>query len=156
MEESFDRELARAMRHESTVGLIIFDIDNFKRFNDQYGHRAGDTALIQVGAMLRGIIRAEDVACRYGGEEFAILFPASNAASARAVAERVCVALGAERFEFDGKPFRITVSAGIADAAEAPADRDEVLFRADKALYAAKEAGRNRVETWKKDVGSRT
>src|SRR3990172_4924089 len=75
MEESFDRELARAARHESTVGLIVFDIDNFKHFNDQFGHRAGDTALIQVGVFLRDIIRAEDVACRFGGDEFAAIMP---------------------------------------------------------------------------------
>src|SRR3989304_3931068 len=75
MEESFDRELARATRHQSTVGLIMFDIDNFKHFNDQFGHRAGDTALIQVGVFLRDIIRAEDVACRFGAEELAGILP---------------------------------------------------------------------------------
>jgi len=148
-ETRLSEEWSRLARYGAPLAVALFDLDRFKTLNDSLGHAAGDRAIRRFGEILRAAVRATDVACRYGGEEFAILFPASNAASARAVAERVCVALSAERFEFDGKPFRITVSAGIADVAAAPADRDEVLFRADKALYAAKEAGRNRVETWR-------
>ncbi|MGH9398989.1 MAG: GGDEF domain-containing protein, partial [Thermoanaerobaculia bacterium] len=136
-------------RYGAPLAVALFDLDRFKSVNDSLGHAAGDLAIRRFGEILRTAVRVTDVACRYGGEEFAILFPASDALSARAVAERVRLALEAEGFQFDAVPFRITVSAGIADLAGAePAGRDEILFRADKALYAAKERGRNRVETW--------
>jgi two-component system, cell cycle response regulator len=147
-ETRLSEEWARRSRYGAPLAVALFDLDQFKALNDSLGHAAGDRAIRRFGEILRAAVRATDVACRYGGEEFAILFPASDAASARAVAERVRLALSAEAFEFDGARFHITVSAGIADAATSPAERDDVLFRADKALYAAKEAGRNRVEIW--------
>lgn len=149
-ETRLSEEWARLARYGAPVAVALFDLDSFKSLNDSLGHAAGDRAIRRFGEILRGAVRATDVACRYGGEEFAILFPASDAVSARAVAERVRLGLAAERFEFDGSPFRITVSAGIADgAAASPTGREEILFRADKALYAAKEAGRNKVEVWR-------
>ena len=148
-ETRLSEEWARLARYGAPVAIALFDLDRFKQLNDSLGHAAGDTAIRRFGEILKGAVRATDVACRYGGEEFAILFPASESASALAVAERVRLALQAESFEFDGTPFRITVSAGIASGdATIPSGRDEILFRADKALYAAKEKGRNRVETF--------
>jgi diguanylate cyclase (GGDEF)-like protein len=147
-ETRLSEEWARLSRYGAPLAVALFDLDRFKDLNDSLGHAAGDSAIRRFGEILRGAVRATDVACRYGGEEFAILFPSSDSPSARAVAERVRLALSGERFTFDGTPFRITVSAGIADAGAAPTDREEVLFRADKALYAAKGAGRNRVEVF--------
>ncbi len=147
-ETRLSEEWERLARYGAPVAVALFDLDRFKQLNDSLGHAAGDAAIRRFGEILRSAVRATDVACRYGGEEFAILFPASEAASALAVAERVRLALQAESFEFDGTPFRITVSAGIASGDAKPAGRDEILFRADKALYAAKEKGRNRVETF--------
>ena len=148
MEESFDRELARAIRHESTVGLIIFDIDNFKRFNDQYGHRAGDTALIQVGAMLRGIIRAEDVACRYGGEEFAVIMPGAplevTIQRAEAIAEAVRELIVRESGGEGLGP--LTVSLGVANFPDHGETQKDLVDAADLALFAAKRAGRDCVQ----------
>jgi diguanylate cyclase (GGDEF)-like protein len=149
-ETRLSEEWARLERYGAPVAVALFDLDRFKLLNDSLGHAAGDTAIRRFGQILRSAVRATDVACRYGGEEFAILFPASDDASARAVAERVRLSLHTESFEFDGAPFRITVSAGIASGeAASPGGRDEILFRADKALYAAKDKGRNRVETWR-------
>jgi diguanylate cyclase (GGDEF)-like protein len=149
-ETRLSEEWARLERYGAPVAVALFDLDRFKLLNDSLGHAAGDSAIRRFGQILRSAVRATDVACRYGGEEFAILFPASDAVSARAVAERVRLSLHAESFEFDGAPFRITVSAGIASGEAASAGgRDEILFRADKALYAAKDMGRNRVETWR-------
>jgi diguanylate cyclase (GGDEF)-like protein len=148
-------EWERRARYGAPLAVALFDLDRFKGLNDSLGHAAGDRAIRRFGQILAGAVRATDVACRYGGEEFAILFPASDAASARAVAERVRKALAAERFEFAETAFRITVSAGVADAGvEGPAEREELLFRADEALYAAKEAGRNRIEVWRLPASS--
>lgn len=148
-------EWERRARYGAPLSVALFDLDRFKGLNDSLGHAAGDRAIRRFGGILAGAVRATDVACRYGGEEFAILFPASEAPSARAVAERVRRALAEERFEFNETAFRITVSAGVADAAaEGPAERDELLFRADAALYAAKDAGRNRVEIWRRPATS--
>jgi diguanylate cyclase (GGDEF)-like protein len=151
-ETRLSEEWARRERYGSELAVALFDLDRFKALNDSLGHAAGDRAIRRFGEILRAAVRVTDVACRYGGEEFAVLFPASDAASARAVAERVRLGLAAERFEFDGAPFRITVSTGIAEAPAMSAGRNEILFRADKALYLAKERGRNRVEIWREDA----
>ena len=155
LETRLAEEWARRNRYGAPLAVALFDLDRFKGVNDSLGHAAGDRAIRRFGEILSGAVRATDVACRYGGEEFAILFPASDALSARAVAERVRLSLAAERFEIEGKPFRVTVSAGVAAADSAgPTTREELLFHADKALYAAKEHGRNRVKVWD-EVGPR-
>ena len=105
-----------------------FDLDRFKALNDSLGHAAGDAAIRRFGEIVREAVRATDIACRYGGEEFAILFPESDAR--RGPRGRRARAPGASRpsgFEFAGKPFRITVSAGVAEAEGTPPDRDEML-----------------------------
>jgi diguanylate cyclase (GGDEF)-like protein len=106
-------------------------------------------AIRRFGEILKAAVRASDLACRYGGEEFAVLFPETAARPAFSVAERVRRAIEREPFASDGRPFRVTVSAGIADTADLADDGPhELLFRADKALYAAKDEGRNRVRQW--------
>ena len=142
-------EWARHRRYESPVSVALFDLDHFKRINDTLGHGAGDMAIRRFGEILRATVRATDLAARYGGEEFAVLFPETGARPALAVADRVRRALERERFESEGKPFQVTVSAGVADTNELLEDeRDQLLFRADKALYAAKDEGRNRTRLW--------
>jgi diguanylate cyclase (GGDEF)-like protein len=125
----------------------MVDVDHFKRFNDTFGHDAGDLVLKNIGELLRRSIRQGDVACRYGGEEFMLVFPGTSASEAVDVAERVRE--GARRLEIvyrNQALGRITVSLGVAAypmAGETPA---ELIDAADQTLYAAKNAGRDRVE----------
>ena len=146
-ESRLAEEWARGERYGTPLAVAIFDLDRFKSVNDTFGHAAGDRVLRRFGEIVRREIRTSDVACRYGGEEFAVLFAESTAASASAVAERIRRALKRHEFEWEGKPFRATVSAGIAGSGETR-ERAALLFHADKALYAAKEKGRNRVVVW--------
>jgi two-component system cell cycle response regulator len=142
-------EIRFAVRHEKSLALLFVDIDHFKKINDEYGHLAGDEVLAGVARVMTATIRAEDVLARYGGEEFAVLFPETGSRPALAVADRVRRALERERFESEGKAFQVTVSAGVADTQELLEDeRGQLLFRADKALYAAKDEGRNRARLW--------
>ncbi len=148
-ETRLTEEWARHRRYASTVSVALFDLDHFKRINDTLGHGAGDLAIRRFGEILRAAVRSSDLACRYGGEEFAVLFPETSAHSAEAVAKRVCRAIERETFESEGRAFHVTASAGVADTAELEEDeRHQLLFRADQALYAAKDEGRNRVRSW--------
>jgi diguanylate cyclase (GGDEF)-like protein len=135
-------EWARQERYGAPLAVAILDLDHFKSVNDTYGHPAGDRVLRRFGEIVRGEIRSSDVACRYGGEEFAILF-----AEASAVAERIRRALKREAFAWEGKPFHATVSAGVSGAEDAR-EPATLLFRADEAVYRAKDGGRNRVVVW--------
>ena len=142
-------EWVRHRRYRSPVSVALFDLDHFKSINDSLGHGAGDLAIRRFGEILRAAVRSSDLPCRYGGEEFAVLFPETSAKAALGVAERVRKALEREPFESESKTFRVTVSAGIADTADLEEDeRHQLLFRADQALYAAKDEGRNRVRVW--------
>ncbi len=142
-------EWARHRRYASTMSVALFDLDHFKRVNDTLGHGAGDVAIRSFGKALRAAVRSSDIACRYGGEEFAVLFPETSARAALGVAERVRRTIERETFESDGRPFHVTASAGLADTADLQEDEPhQLLFRADQALYAAKDEGRNRVRLW--------
>jgi diguanylate cyclase (GGDEF)-like protein len=145
-------EWARRDRYETPLSVACFDLDRFKGINDTLGHAAGDLVIRKFGEIIRGVVRASDLACRFGGEEFAALFPNTSASAARSVADRIRRALERQRFEIDGRDFWVTVSAGVADAAavsgwEDP-DPHQLLVRADQAMYAAKAGGRNRVRLW--------
>jgi diguanylate cyclase (GGDEF)-like protein len=146
-ESRLAEEWARRERYGTPLAVAIFDLDRFKNVNDTLGHAAGDRVLRRFGEIARGEIRSSDVACRYGGEEFAVLFAESTASAASAVAERIRRTLRRQEFEWEGKTFRATVSAGVAGAEETR-ERAQLLFHADKALYSAKEKGRNRVVVW--------
>ncbi len=135
-DEELRREIARARRSGEPLSLVLLDIDNFKRFNDEHGHQAGDALLRDAAIAWRMHVRVTDFLARYGGEEFALLLPACPPPKALAIIERLRSALpGAE-----------TCSAGVAywDSDE---DADEFFARADRALYEAKRAGRDRVVT---------
>jgi diguanylate cyclase (GGDEF)-like protein len=139
-----ERELERARRFSLPLALALFDVDHFKAINDRHGHPAGDVVLQEVARRLQAQVRSVDWVARFGGEEFAVIAVQADRAGGRIVAERVCAALAAEGFSVPGAPAALTLSAGVAacpaDAATAPA----LVAAADRALYAAKHAGRNR------------
>jgi diguanylate cyclase (GGDEF)-like protein len=129
-------------RHHRTTSIAYFDIDVFKSINDAFGHAAGDEALRRFAEILRTHTRAGDLVCRTGGEEFTVVLPRTNAAPARRVAERINEAVRAARL---GPRADLTVSAGVATAADSLDDFDRLVRRADGALLRAKRAGRDRV-----------
>ncbi len=151
-ETRLTEEWARRERYGTPLAVAIFDLDRFKGINDTMGHAAGDRVLRRFGEIVRKEIRSSDVACRYGGEEFAVLFAESTADSASAVAERIRRALRRQEFEWEGDTFRATVSAGVAGAEER-SERPQLLSHADQALYRAKARGRNRVVVWPGSAG---
>ncbi len=134
------RELERATRRSDPVGLLLIDIDHFKRLNDTHGHQAGDAVLRELAAKLRELARPFDTVARYGGEEFAVILPDCPEEGAMIVAERI-------RMSVDGGAFSvpITVSIGVAGESAGGRDAQALIRAADAALYAAKRAGRNRV-----------
>ncbi len=155
-ETRFSEEWARHRRYGAPLTVALFDLDHFKKLNDTHGHSAGDTAIRRFGDILAATVRATDLPCRYGGEEFAVLFPETAAPSALGVADRVRRAVEREPFSRDGRPFRVTVSAGVADTEGLSSeDRAELLVRADKALYYAKDTGRNRARLFTAKVLAR-
>jgi diguanylate cyclase (GGDEF)-like protein len=146
MQEFLDREILRARRKHRPLALLMLDVDNFKRYNDTFGHPAGDEALRFVGDSLLRIIRADDLACRYGGEEFCVILPECSLQQATVRADDIRVQLRelhiARAVEIPGE---LTVSIGVA-AFEETTDQGNLLLRfADDALYQAKRAGRDRV-----------
>lgn len=144
--DAIRREVSISERRGSRFGLISFDVDRFKTFNDNHGHDAGDIVLRALGARLHEVLAAGEIACRFGGEEFAVLVPAGTLEETRALAERLREAVSQAQVRYlDGFLPRVTVSCGVAAYPESGADPADLLRRADEALYAAKEAGRNAV-----------
>ena len=141
-------EQIRARRYGSTFALLMLDLDNFKEINDRLGHLAGDRYLRRVGKVIRETMREADVACRYGGEEFAIVLPETDRAGALTIGERIRKRIARMEVPAGDDLMRTTVSIGIATyPADYPGTLPGLLDRADQALYAAKETGRNRVIT---------
>lgn len=139
-------EFSRAKRHKSPLSLALFDIDFFKKINDTYGHNAGDAILKELGLLISSKTRTSDVACRYGGEEFALILPETSQVEAYELLDRLRQIVEEEIFNKTAKPIKATISVGVAQldlSDKAPIDFCE---RADKALYKAKQGGRNRVE----------
>jgi diguanylate cyclase len=145
-EDAVEREFQRFRRHSGAACLLMLDIDHFKSVNDRYGHPAGDEVIRNVAAILRESARGEDVVGRYGGEEFGLLLPETGAEGAAAMAERIRKRVEAEVLE-PREQIRATVSIGIASIGPDIRSRQQWIEIADRALYAAKAAGRNRVET---------
>jgi diguanylate cyclase (GGDEF)-like protein len=146
LEETMGRELPRARRLGASVGVIVIDIDHFKRLNDTYGHDAGDFVLERTGELLRAATRGSDIACRFGGEEFAVILPGATLLVARNRAEAIRAALESLVIEFEGHSLGpLTVSAGVASMPPHGQDWAYTMQQADRALYTAKQAGRNRV-----------
>jgi diguanylate cyclase (GGDEF)-like protein len=146
MEESLDRELHRSVRAREPLGLIMVDLDHFKRFNDEFGHAVGDMVLRLIGDYLQSSIRAEDIACRYGGEEFTIILPRASLVDTQRRAEQLRAGVAALHPEQEGPSLpQITLSIGVAAHPIHGATRDGLLAAADGALYRAKLEGRDRV-----------
>jgi len=146
LEESLGREVARCERRELPLALLMLDLDHFKRFNDQHGHAGGDALLTGFGALLQRLSRPEDIACRYGGEEFTLILPETTAEAAAARAEAIRVAVEAMRIQYLGRDLPdVTVSVGLAAMPGHGNSSDALLRCADEALYRAKREGRNRV-----------
>jgi len=146
----FQQELTRTMldtdRHHIQCAVMFFDLDEFKTINDTYGHRAGDALLIRVAGEVSALVRRNEVLARLGGDEFAILLPASQGNEAEVLADRVTHAIAQIPFRFEGRNLRVTTSLGIAYYPSHAADADELVARADIAMYQAKQAGKN---TWR-------
>jgi diguanylate cyclase (GGDEF)-like protein/PAS domain S-box-containing protein len=146
MEESLEREVRRAARHANLLGVMMLDIDHFKRVNDSFGHVVGDMLLRAIGALLLSHTRGEDIACRYGGEEFTLILPDSSLADTWKRAEQLRSAVKQLRVRHGGEPLGIvTISVGVASFPEHGVVPEALLRAADHALYQAKAAGRDRV-----------
>ncbi len=149
LEQRLGRELRRAARGRGELALLVLDIDYFKRVNDTFGHLAGDAVVKQVGEVLRGVARVTDVVARTGGDEFAVLLPDTSPAGAFRLANRVREAVVGRQFTGIGGKLPITVSVGmVADRVTDAGSAHDLQSRADEALYASKESGRNRVTIW--------
>lgn len=139
-------ELSYARRHNTDVSLVIFDADHFKKVNDTYGHQVGDSVLMQIANVVRGTVRSEDVFARYGGEEFALVLRGIDIEGAGAVADRLRERIAAVRIPTERGTLSVTVSAGCASLSTVEDKTPEGLISAaDRRLYGAKHAGRNRV-----------
>jgi diguanylate cyclase (GGDEF)-like protein/PAS domain S-box-containing protein len=140
-----DREIAQAGRNEKPASVVILDIDFFKQFNDTYGHRCGDFVLQYIARFLDDRIRRGDVLCRYGGEEFVIFMPNAPLEAAYQRAENLRNKLANAFIEYEGLHLKTSFSAGVAGFPTHGSTSDAILNAADKALYQAKDSGRNRV-----------
>jgi len=146
MEISLDREVRRAARNHTDVSILMLDVDHFKKFNDTYGHEAGDCILREVADVFRQSVRVEDIICRYGGEEFVIILPETSQDSALERAESIRQRVSELRVRFRTEALReITISVGVASYPLSGSTLEEMLRAADRALYMAKHGGRNMV-----------
>jgi two-component system, cell cycle response regulator len=145
LQRALQRELAEARRYARPLSCLLLDVDFFKSVNDTHGHAAGDAALMQAARVLSESVRGSDVVCRYGGEEFLVLAPETDARGAHALAEKMRLAVAARLFGDGERAFPLTLSAGVAELRPGESGND-MIARADLALYQAKQRGRDRVE----------
>ncbi len=146
-QEHLDAEIRRSRRYLWPVTVLMLDLDHFKEVNDSHGHMLGDLVLERIGGIVRHAVRDADAACRFGGEEFAVVLPETSREGGYAVAERIRrrVQHAFESRPLDGHDIPMTISAGLASFPEDGLHAGELVARADEALYGAKHAGRNRV-----------
>jgi len=144
LDERMEAEMSRSRRHRDPFSVVIGDLDRFKRVNDEFGHDIGDEVLREVGRRLSTNLREEDLAVRWGGEEFLLLLPGTDAEAARRVADKIRQRIADEPFSCTGQDIRVTISFGVAQFRDEPLAR-ELIKRADAAMYRAKQSGRNRV-----------
>ena len=143
--ERLDHEISQWQQQGNTLLLAMLDLDHFKRINDNYGHLAGDKVLKIIAGVLRKRLRGTDFIARFGGEEFVLLMPATEAVAGAKLLEKLRGFIEACPFHFKGEPVTITLSIGLSTF-KAGEHSDLVLKRADQALYRAKHAGRNQVQ----------
>jgi diguanylate cyclase (GGDEF)-like protein len=148
-EKKVHEEFERSKRYHSPLSLLILDIDNFKTINDTYGHHGGDAALVKISETFREKTRQSDFPARYGGEEFVLILPETDEENAILVAGKVHDAIRSCAFGTSTRSFTLTVSIGVSSSsARYYSDWREMLNDADRALYIAKNTGKDRVETW--------
>lgn len=146
--EAMSKEFNRSSRTHTPLSLVMADIDHFKKINDTYGHQQGDAVLVDIAALLNTHLREYDKAARFGGEEFALIFPQTDIPQAVEVAERIRGETGSLSFAGILKDLRLTISLGVATYPRGGIESvDDLIREADSALYSAKRSGRNRVET---------
>jgi diguanylate cyclase (GGDEF)-like protein len=146
MQKTMQFEAQRAMRHNISLGIIMIDVDGFKKFNDTYSHEAGDMILRELGAFLKKSVRQEDIACRFGGEEFILILPETSLEDSKLKAEELRRKTEEElKIDYHGRTLSITISVGVAAFPMHGSTTDEVINASDRALYKAKAEGRNRV-----------
>jgi len=145
LRRALQRELSEARRYTRPLSCLLLDIDFFKVINDTHGHAAGDAALMQAARVLTESVRGSDVVCRYGGEEFLVLAPETDARGANSLAEKIRLAVSSRLFGDGARAFALTLSAGVAELRPGESGND-MIARADLALYQAKQRGRDRVE----------
>jgi diguanylate cyclase (GGDEF)-like protein len=147
MQELLERELSRARRYKHPLSVLMFDIDHFKQVNDTYGHLAGDDMLRNIAQMLQSYARKEDIAARYGGEEFMLILPETDKEDAAIIAERLRAEVALTRVATEAGEFGATISIGVVgyDASEREITKRSIIQTVDKAMYASKEGGRDRV-----------
>ena len=143
--EALEREVLRARRHERPLSLLMFDIDFFKRINDQYGHLAGDYVLRELARVVQGRIRRDEVFARYGGEEFVIVLPETPLEGAASLGQNLRARVAEHTFVFQGESIPVTVSIGAAVLTDNDKTATDLVQRTDEKLYEAKRGGRNRV-----------
>ena len=146
-ENTLEREFLRAKRYSNDLSLAVLDVDFFKKINDTYGHLCGDYVLKEIAYMALQTFRKTDIVFRYGGEEIVILLTETPLEKAIIPLERLRKAIEDYPFNYDGNGFKVTVSIGVEGWSSENAEAEDLLQSADKALYAAKECGRNRVLT---------
>ncbi|MDX1734286.1 MAG: HDOD domain-containing protein [Halioglobus sp.] len=150
-QEALDKEMSRTRRREYNMSLVLMDIDHFKRFNDDYGHLAGDFVLAEFARVLSQTLREYDTLARYGGEEFVVILPETKIEDAMTVAEKLRTAVENAKFKNGKENYNVTASFGVSVLTpedETSPDKKELIRRADEALYDAKKAGRNQVAAY--------
>lgn len=140
-----DEEMKRAERYKESLSLIMLDIDHFKKFNDSFGHLAGDAVLKRVAQRIREGVEHVDIVSRYGGEEFVVILPKRDKGQARLLAEKIRQNIEKDEISYEGKELKVTVSSGLASFPDDAMTKKGLIDKADQALYRAKHDGRNRV-----------
>ena len=148
MEEAALREVERSTRYRHPLSMIMMDIDNFKHLNDSRGHAAGDSVLQAFTNRVKTMLRRPDLLARMGGDEFAILLPDTPASVGKAVAKRIKRSVEGLEVPFETGPIKFTISAGVSELDPAQGEWEEMIRRADKAMYEIKQSGRNSVAVW--------
>lgn len=141
--ELYVTEYTMMVQRQNDLSLMVIDLDRFKEINDRYGHNAGDRVLVEIADLLRSLLRSSDILCRWGGDEFVALLPTASLSEAKKIAEKIRRQIAQKRFA--GIDIRLSASIGLSPIREGD-ELQSVIERADKALYAAKEKGRNRIE----------
>lgn len=143
--EALEREIIRARRHARDLGILMFDIDHFKKINDEHGHLAGDFVLKELARLIQSRIRRDELLARYGGEEFVVMLPETPLQGGLALAETLRTRVSDHKFVFQSDLIRVTISLGCTCLQDTDRSATELLKRADERLYDAKRMGRNRV-----------